>query len=92
MRTTGSQHQRQYPPSSPDRQAWRGSSPAHPPFLGVVAAAGHVAALPEFFLLAAGVLAVVGYAALTARFVVHQLAMTADELAAWAERRRSRRE
>jgi hypothetical protein len=50
-----------------------------------------VAALPEFFPLAAGVLAVIGYAALTARFVVHQLAMTADELAAWAERRRSRR-
>jgi len=91
MRTTGSQHQRQRPTSSPDHQARRGSSPAHALFLGVAAATGHVAAVPEFFPLAAGVLAIIGYAALTARFVVHQLAMTADELAAWAERRRSRR-
>jgi hypothetical protein len=91
MPITGSQHQRQHPGSSPDHRVWRGGNPTHPFFLGVAAATGHVAALPAFFPLAVGVLAVVGYAALTARLVVHQLAMAADELAAWAERRRSRR-
>lgn len=91
MLTTGSQHQRQRPTASPGHQARRGSSPAHPLFLGIAAATGHLAALPEFFPLAAGLLALIGYAALTARFVVRQLVMTADELAAWAERTLSRR-
>jgi hypothetical protein len=46
--------------------------------------------LPEFLSLVAGVLAVIGYAAFTARFVVYQLTLAADEVAAWADRRQSR--
>jgi hypothetical protein len=92
MQRTGSQHQRQHPSASHDHEDRRRSIPTHPIVLGIAALIGQAVGLPEPLSLVVGVFATIGYAAFMVRYVVHQLALAADEAIAWADRRQSRRQ